>query len=533
MAVELPQPVRRVFFSRFGGHLRPVQDLAFQMVEPDRDCLITASTGTGKTEAAFVPIAIAAYARLNEPVGIRALVVSPTRALATDLHTRMAPVFDALGLRLDVATGDKDSRRQGQPTDILIRTPEGLDGTICRHADDLKYVKDVLIDEVHVFLDSPRGTQLVGLLSRLETLGAVHRRFGLSATLPDVTLPSRARLLRDPVIVADEGGQGMDVIQHRWLGGDARGVPSFLEALRRHGCRKAIGFAKSKARVETLCQMLDTGFLRGKCLVHHGSTSSAIRREAEARLRKMQVGLVIATTTLEVGIDIGDVDTCILFDAPGSASSFLQRAGRAGRRGGLRRVVCVSGLYDRATEFGRLIGRINKGQLGPAGDARPFLTGCLQQTASLVAASGAVSRAAVGGFLRETYDVKASVAAAITRCLVEGKVLTDDGDDLDLGERGKRMFEDRSIHLTFAVDAGVPVVDEISRRRIGVADVRGRDRIRLGGVGRQVVGVDRLTGDVISVPAEGGDALFAPAGVSVFEELARRCGPRVGVGVRV
>ncbi|MBK8751685.1 MAG: DEAD/DEAH box helicase [Candidatus Competibacteraceae bacterium] len=528
MGLDVPIQVQRAFFSRFGGRLRPIQEATFHQIEPDRDVLITAGTGTGKTEAAFVPVVCELLTRDQGNGGIGALVVSPTRALATDLHTRMAPIFEALGLRLDVATGDKNTCRPNKPPDALIRTPEGLDNTLCRQPDDLKAVRAVIVDEVHFFLDNPRGTQLIGLLERLNTVAGPHRRLGVSATVPDTTLPTRAKLLRNPVLVEESGGPLLEIIRHQWLGDESQGVASFLSLLRQHECRKSIGFARTRSRIESLCQLLDSGFLRGHCLVHHGSTSSAIRKETEARLRKMRVGLVIATTTLEVGIDIGDVDTCILFDVPKSVSSFLQRAGRAGRRSGMRRVICVTGLYDRATEFSRLVGRLKTGQLGDAGDARPFLVGCLQQIASLVATETSRQRIAATQFLDRAYGLPTRASDAIIAGLVDAKIISDCGDDLELLERGQQLLERRTLHLTFASDSGITVVDELSGRALGRVRIDGDDRIRLGGGGRRIVGMDKQRGYVITHPTEGGTASFARPAESVFEEIARRCLHRVG-----
>ena len=528
MGLDVPIQVQRAFFSRFGGRLRPIQEAIFRQIEPDRDVLITAGTGTGKTEAAFVPVVCELLTRAQGDGGIGALVISPTRALATDLHTRMSPIFETLGLRLDVATGDKNTRRPGKPSDALIRTPEGLDNTLCRQPDDLKAVRAVIVDEVHFFLDNPRGTQLIGLLDRLNTVAGAHRRFGVSATVPDVTLPTRARLLRDPIVIEEIGGQPLEIIRHQWLGDESQGVASFLSLLRQHECRKSIGFARTRARVERLCQLLNTGFLRGNCLVHHGSTSSAIRKEAEARLRKMQVGLVIATTTLEVGIDIGDVDTCILFDIPNSVSSLLQRAGRAGRRGGVRRVICVAGLYDRATDFGRLVGRLKTGQLGDRGDARPFLVGCLQQAASMVATAMGRHRIAVTQFLDQAYGLSVGASEAIVAGLVDAKIISERGNDLELLERGHQLLERRTLHLTFASDSGIQVVDELSGRALGRVRIEGDDRIRLGGGGHRIVSMDQQRGCVITHPTDGGSASFARPAESVFQEIARRWLPRVG-----
>lgn len=531
MAPEIDQRLRRAFFERFGGRPRPLQEAAFQALREDRDALVSAGTGAGKTEAALLPVAARLLDRPPERGGLGALVVSPTRALASDLHARMAPIFERLGLRLDVATGDRNTTGPGARSDVLIRTPEGFDATLCRHPEALAGIADVVIDEVHVLLGTARGTQLAGLLARLAAVAPDHRRVGISATLPDLSLPHRARLLRDPAIVQDGDPREIQITIHHWVGSGPQGVPSFLRALREMDCRKAIGFARSRTRVEEICGFLDAGFLRERCFVHHAAISPALRRATEARLREMKTGLVIATTTLEVGIDIGDVDTCILFDLPPDVSSFLQRSGRSGRRGAARRVVCVAGLFDRAADFAAQIGQIRTGSMARPADARPHLAGLLQQAASF-AARGAASPRQIESFLASTFEMPPPACAAIVKALHDARVLLASGDRLGLGELGRSMFEDRSLHRTFAGDAGPRVYDHGSGRFLGVSLIASDEVVRLGGRGRRVTRVDTRTGRVLTSPAEGGTAAFAPPGGSVFERIAARCAPLVGPAAR-
>ncbi len=378
------QHVKRAFFARFGGKLRPLQIQAFELIELERDGLVTAPTGTGKTEAVFVPVADRLLSRPPDQQGqLGALIISPTRALATDLHKRMSPIFEQLGLRLDVATGDKNTVSKTKPADALIRTPEGLDGTLVRKPHELRNIQDVVIDEIHTFLDNPRGTQLVGLLHRLTTLSPRHRRLGVSATLPEPRIVESVGLLREnSVFVNAEDEASIEFLNHHWVGSPNFGAPGFVQFLKTTGVKKAIGFVRSRKRAEEVTALLNQGFLRGNTFVHHGSTSSAHRRDTEEQLRTRRIALVVATKTLEVGIDIGDVDTCILFDVPLDASSLVQRAGRAGRRGGIRRVIKVGGLYDQISEFTPLIQQIKHNRIHAPYDVRPSLTGCLQQIAS-------------------------------------------------------------------------------------------------------------------------------------------------------
>jgi ATP-dependent Lhr-like helicase len=524
MSHTIPPQVIRAFFTRFGGKPRVIQEEAFKSFLEDRDGLVVAPTSSGKTEAVFVPVATRLLARGAEARGrLGALIISPTRALATDLHKRMSPTFQALGLRLDAATGDLNTCSRIHPSDALIRTPEGLDGTLCRHQEQVGDIQDVVIDEMHLFLCDPRGTQLVGLLHRLLDLAPGHRRLGISATLPDPTLPVRVGLLRaEPILVTAEDQGEIQFIQHAWMGQGPHGVDSFLATLRDLPCRKAIAFVRSRARAEEASAMLNRGHLKGHCFVHHGATSTALRREAEERLRRERVALVVATTTLEVGIDIGDLDTTILLDVPNNTGSLLQRAGRAGRRNGLRRVLYVTGLYDRAVDFSQVITLARRPQEPRRGDARPYLAGCFQQIASLVAARGSASRPLLRQFLTAAYGLPEVVGERMIDCLLESGLLMRHGADLGLSAPTQKMMENRSIHMTFSGQTGSPVIDEVSRQHIGHAAVHGNGTILLGGKGREVTGRDPRTQQIVTRTVEGGIPSFAPLGQSSFESAADR-----------
>ena len=524
MTQPIPPRVLRAFFTRFGGKPRGIQEEAYSAFQDDRDGLVVAPTSSGKTEAVFVPVASRLLARGGDAQGhLGAIIISPTRALATDLHKRMSPIFHSLGLRLDAATGDLNTCSASHPSDALIRTPEGLDGTLCRHQEQLGDILDVVIDEMHLFLGDPRGTQLVGLLHRLLDHAPGHRRLGISATLPDPSLPLRVGLLRaDPVVVKAEEQSEIQFIQHAWTGQGAQGVESFLAILRELQCQKAIAFVRSRARAEEACALLNQGHLKGHCFVHHGGTSTALRREAEERLRRARVALVVATTTLEVGIDIGDLDTTILLDVPKDPSSLFQRAGRAGRRNGLRRVLYVTGLFDRTVDFAKLITLAKRPQDPRPRDARPYLAGCFQQIASLVASRDSASWPYLRNFLTAAYGLPDALGNQMLECLVETGLLCRQAADLALSPATQRMFENRSIHLTFSGQSGSPVIDQGSRRLLGHAAISGKGIIRLGGKGREVKGWDSLSQQVLTRQVEGGTPSFAPQGRSSFESAADR-----------
>ena len=527
--------VMRAFFARFGGRPRPIQTETFQSIQDDRDLLVTAPTSSGKTEAVFVPLAIRLLARGSDGKGkLGALVISPTRALATDLHKRMEPIFQSLGLRLDVSTGDKNTCSATHPSDALIRTPEGLDGLLCRHPEQLNYLLDVAIDELHKFVEDARGTQLIGLLHRLESRVPGHRRLGISATLPDPMLPINMGLLRGNTITISSPDDGkIEFIQHPWLGPGPTSADHFLSKLREIQCKKAIAFVNSRKRAEEMAVLLNRGFLKGRCFVHHGSTSTALRRETEECLRTFQVALVVATTTLEVGIDVGDLDTTILLDLPRDLNALLQRAGRAGRRNGKRRVLYVTGLFDRATDFAPMIAQAQRPRPTATGDARPFLSGCLQQAISLVASKGAESGMGLVHFLEGAFRLPQTQAWQILESLVETGLLAKNDTSFVLTHNSQAMLENRSIHITFSANAGTPIYDAVSHRRIGQALVGNTGKILLGGRARELTGMDPTTGRVLAKQSDGGAASFPRQAQSTFDQVATQCYPKMGGRVRL
>lgn len=525
-AGTISRQVHRAFFARYGGRLRPIQERAFDLLQDARDGLVMAQTGSGKTEAVLVPVAQRLIsAEPPDQRQLRALVISPARALASDLHRRMAPIFAELGLRMDVATSDR--RTLGKtPTDILIRTPEGLDSDLCHRAAWLSGVEDVVIDELHKFLEDARGTQLAGLLAQLSAIAPTHRRLAISATVPDVEAPARARLLRDPIIVEDPAESGsLDVIFHDWVGNTEQAAESFVRNLGEKGIRKAIGFVGRKARAETLAHLLNRGFLRGKCFPHHADLSSSDRRRIEEQLRHLPVALVVATTTLEVGIDIGSIDTCILFDAPPDRSAFLQRVGRSGRRSGRRRVICASGLYDRRIDFARVAGPVRNAGVS---DCRPFLAGCLQQILSFVVQGGGQTREEVRALCWVGFGIEFDTVDALLSALAVDGWISVGQEQIEPTDQLLQLGTSPALHRTFAGSSGIPVVDEVTGKHLGRAAVVNRSDILLGGKGRRIKRIDPNTGAAISSAVAEGKAMFSASGASLFERLAGKYAPLTG-----
>lgn len=319
--------------------------------------LLIAPTGAGKTLAGFLPSLTDLYARGRmQPgsafTGIHTLYISPLKALAVDIERNLTIPVEEMGLpvRIETRTGDTpQSKRQRQrlnPPDILLTTPEQValliaNGEAERFFKDLKFV---VFDELHSLVTSKRGHLLSLGLSRLRKLAPGLRTIGLSATVAEpmdlrrwlveqvAGTDNHAGLVRGP-----EGARPIITIlksEERvpWSGHSARyAMSEVYQAIREH--RTALLFVNTRSQAEMLFQELwnineDTLPIA----LHHGSLDVAQRRKVEAAMAENRLRAVVATSTLDLGIDWGDVDLVIHVGAPKGASRLAQRIGRANHR---------------------------------------------------------------------------------------------------------------------------------------------------------------------------------------------------------
>ncbi|HEY1928619.1 MAG TPA: ligase-associated DNA damage response DEXH box helicase [Caulobacteraceae bacterium] len=324
------------------------------MVEKGREgrhALLIAPTGGGKTLAGFLPSLIDLSTRppANAPRGIHTLYISPLKALAVDVERNLMAPIAQMGLKVtaESRTGDTGiSRRQRQrvkPPDILLTTPEQL-ALFCAWEGARLYFEDlacVIIDEVHAIWPSKRGDLLALDMARLLTFAPNHRRVGLSATVED---PDVIRRWLSPGgaaevdLVRGSGGAApvVDVLlsegQVPWVGHTAHhAMPEVYDAIRR--ARTALVFVNTRFQAEFAFQELwrlnDDGL---PIALHHGSLSAEQRRKVEAAMARGQLRAVVCTSTLDLGIDWGDVDLVIQLASPKGASRMVQRIGRANHR---------------------------------------------------------------------------------------------------------------------------------------------------------------------------------------------------------
>ena len=343
----------------------PIQELAWPLIASGRDTLLTAPTGSGKTLAAFLHCLDSLIRKASEgdiPNGTSVVYVSPLKALSNDIHRNLLlPIsemreiagelgIDAPELRIMVRTGDtpEHERRQAvrTPPHVLVTTPESLFILLTSGSGRtiLAGASTLIVDEIHAMLADKRGSHLALSIERLDELvrrqGGRLQRIGLSATVKP--MEAAARLLtgtaRPLPVIADAGSErtldlaiesGKDELaavctNEQW----ADLYDRLAELIQEH--RSTIVFVNTRRLVERVAHNLKERLGPDVIAAHHGSLSRARRHDAEKRLKSGELRAIVATASLELGIDVGSVDLACLVGSPRSISTALQRIGRSG-----------------------------------------------------------------------------------------------------------------------------------------------------------------------------------------------------------
>jgi ATP-dependent Lhr-like helicase len=348
------------FYGRF-GRLRPIQLKAVEPVLEGRHVLVGAPTASGKTEALAAPLLERLIRQLDSTGTKRAesslklIYISPTRALSRDLVRRLRRPVQDCGLSVGIKTGDSaDPDLSGNPPDVLVTTPESLDSLLCRRPKTLRELRALVVDELHLLDGNARGDQLQADLLRLKQVVKRDLQIcGASATLPNGEALASTYLGDDAVFVhtgslgdGDHRSIEASLVRAELIDHAAEAIHTIFKET---GDRKLLVFANNRRHVEELtAQLSKREILKDRVYAHHGSLARAERLRAEEGLRNAPAAVCVATMTLEVGIDIGDVDRTILVGPPPDVSSLLQRIGRANRQEDTTRVTCLqAGTFER------------------------------------------------------------------------------------------------------------------------------------------------------------------------------------------
>ncbi len=325
--------------------LHPLQEQAVEPVLRGDDALLLAPTAGGKTEAAFFPILSRMEAEHWR--GLSVLYVCPLRALLNNLEPRLASYASWTGRRVALRHGDTTAgarkRMLIDRPDVLLTTPESLEAmlvsTLTTPAELFADLRAVVVDEVHAFAGDDRGWHLLAVLERLSRLaGRPLQRIGLSATVgnPEALLhwlQGSGAGERPAVVVAPQAsGATTPELQLDYVGTVANAA-TVIASL--HRGEKRLVFADSRRTVEGLA--LGLRECGTETFVSHSSLSVDERRRAETAFAEARDCVIVSTSTLELGIDVGDLDRVLQIGAPRTVASFLQRLGRTGRRAGTAR----------------------------------------------------------------------------------------------------------------------------------------------------------------------------------------------------
>lgn len=396
----LPGPVAAWFRERF-GEPTVVQRLAWPAVLQGDHVLVSAPTGTGKTLAALVPLFGALVGEFEPDTfstsALRVLYLAPLKALVNDAARGLEQTFEDLSAylppgcrlpRLSLRTGDTSpadrKRLREEPPDVLLTTPESLALLLSQPsaASLFANLSHVVVDEVHALAGNKRGADLAVSLERLPQF---VRRIGLSATATPLDVAARwlvgvgrgCTIVRAPDIPAPE-------LRIEPLAEDNRFLSSLIDRLvgelPRH--RAVLIFTNTRGLTERLAWGLRRRLPEWDALiaVHHSALSAGRRQEVEARFKRGELRVVVSSTSLELGIDIGSVDLAVLVHPPGDVVRLLQRVGRAGHEpGGVRHGLLLTADAGELLEAAVTCASGRSGQCEPLTVARAPLDVLCQQ----------------------------------------------------------------------------------------------------------------------------------------------------------
>jgi ATP-dependent Lhr-like helicase len=498
-----------------------VQALSTEAILDGANCVVLAPTAGGKTEAAFLPLLSKMDA--EDWRGVSVLYVAPIRALLNNQEARLRTLTGLIGRRAGKWHGDvkEPARRRliDDPPDVLAITPESLEAMLLSTRTParrfLAHVRAVVIDEVHAFAGDDRGAHLVSLLERIARIAETDvQRVGLSATVgdPEVIVGWLSGSSMRPQRVVDPGGARKPPDLHLDFVGTLDNAALLIERLY-PGTRRLV-FVDSRRRVEELGHRLSQ---RGvDVYLSHSSLALSERTAAEKAFEEGTNCVIVATSALELGIDVGDLDHVIQIDAPSSVSSFLQRMGRTGRRAGsTANCTFLATDDDSLLRAAAIIDLFRRGYVEPAGPSTwtPHVL-AHQAIALSMQEQGAASHGWWSWLegCAAYRDVSAGERERIVRHMVDNDILVEADARLALGARGERLYGARNFLELYAVFTTPRVLRVMhGQSEVGVVDASFlQDKEQkvpnfvLAGRPWRIVAVDWKGGTCSVEPAEAG-----------------------------
>ena len=516
--------------------LRPVQEQATAAILDGANAVVLAPTAGGKTEASIVPVL--SLILDEQPPPVAALYVCPIRALLNNQESRIQGYARMVGLDAfkwhgDVAPTSR-ARFLRHPAHVLMTTPESIEVMMVSQKTDARRLfaglRVVIVDEVHAFADDDRGAHLASLLERLvHFCGHDLQRIGLSATVgnPDEIgawlQGSSQRPYRrvDPGRAVSQRDLRVDLFE------DIESVAR--EAARLGQGKKSLVFAESRSAAEKVAsQMAGRGV---EVFVHHSAVSRSDRELAESRFQSGQNSAIVCTSTLELGIDVGDLDLVLQVDAPSSVASFLQRMGRTGRRAGTwSNTTFLCQTPESMLQALALVNLAQAGWVEPVKPSREAAHVLAHQILALTLQEGGLSRHRLMAWLgRATCfrGLSSDDVNSLLATMLREQILHEADGLFSLGSRGEKLYGAKNFLELYSVFS-TPAVFRVRHGTSSVGTVHGsflrlisggegRPCFRLAGRAWQVVQNDWNTGVCQVEPATAGRVpnwMGSPEGLS-------------------
>jgi len=505
-----------VFFQRF-GRLRPIQRMVIPFVLEGRSLVVMAPAAAGKTEAVFAPLLEVGVAEAWSSPAI--LYVAPTRALVNDMFRRLEPLPTWLQVSVGRRTEDYREVSGSRWPTVILTTPESLDSLLCRFPQVLTSVRAFILDEVHLVHGTDRGDQLRGLVYRLRRIvervsGGRLRGYVLSATLDAPHRIGRHYLGDDFLVVRDPAVRGFEAPTLVPWTDERQAAETIVRWLRTHGAQKALVFVNTKPAAEKMGTVLKQAWpYPQQVLIHHGRLPRRARLDVEAAFRAGETAICVATTTLELGIDIGDIDAVVLASPPPTFASFLQRLGRSNRRADLIRALAFYRDEVEKALVETFFAMAERGRMETRAYVPSWTAGLQQVLSYIVQKRGpGASRMALQALL-QGMGLRVDVEAWLSRLLQRGWLTVSQG----LYRPGPRLiaaFERGWLHSLIGdtAEATATVIDGEGRI---VAEVFWDPAVPPGStltIGGRPYRVEQVRGSTVIVRAQYGavDAAVAP-----------------------
>lgn len=461
--------------------LRPFQEAVIPQILDGKHLIVLAPTAGGKTEAAFFPV----MSRMLSQswAGLSVLYICPIKALLNNLDVRLQRYCTLVGRRSGLWHGDiKSSARKHilrDAPDCLLTTPESLEVMLVSANVDARSLfsnlQVVIVDEIHAFAGDDRGWHLLAVLERISRLaGRELQRIGLSATVgnPETLMDWLAGSCSGPrgVFLPQGNGRGDADVQLDFVGSleNAAVVISRL-----HRGEKRLVFVDSRARAEQLGAELRQ--LQVTTFVTHSSLSQEQRHQAEEAFASRDDCVIVATSVLELGIDVGNLDRVIQIDSPPTVSSFLQRMGRTGRRSGtLRNCLFLATKDEMLVQAAGLIDLWAENYVEPIQPPPLPLHVLSQQLMALALQERGIGRTDWLEWVRGVPGFAAIPSEQIQRLIawmLEREILWDEAGILAMGREGEDTYGRRNFLELFSVFMSPPLFSILhGRQELGYVD---------------------------------------------------------------